>query len=792
MKNYFQNIAAKILEDRCVIICGSQLSALVNDSYSNNRIAARFLSDPTFNESYSVETDQFENKPLPEVFQQWIEITNSNDENYENRIKWINNNFLRQYYDLENNPSPAHMILVNLGCKYIFTTNYDSLIEEAYVRAGFPRNTINVVPSHNADSRIHFDFPYVYKLCGTAGEPGIKLAKEQFNNAKFQMSDEMRLRLLRRIIVFIGFDTLDDIMLSPIVRTIESSSPEAFYCVTNLKSTTPDCLSCLGAPMRLIEIDISDFLSQLYMELLSQTSDHFGYFATKRKIVENSALAYIRHSFTNKELAKLKEVRRRLDEQQEKMKMRASVGNTWYWDFAFHQGLYKAIPIKVFEKDFAKTYIKLRVSYSTYQSKSSLAEHEEIYSNLAQGKIAASARCLNRHLRNVTETATFWLKYFTVINHDILQSALHDYRSPLITEDGIQLDERVLKNNNKVLVLGDSGSGKTTFSIRQVIMSITTGSSIPIYIDLGSTRFGKNQINSMCAAQTFVHFLLSYFETMNLNSKSPRMLSYIIEEKVVNGEFLLILDGIEKLSAVLLQSLLERIRSFCLCKAELKLIITSQSDSLLVSHGETVCISEFVGFSDRQIHALPIVKSVNIRTLPGNRAILAVVLVDIVDSTRFSLEVGDDKMVEIKKLHFEQADTLAREFRGEILRKVGDEHVAVFWNSCLALDYALRLYWESGYDQLRIRVGIHVADLKISTDHNIDHPTLAYTKRVINQIGTASEIWLSNEAMNEINQMNKRQHSLLQWHAVEDLQLRGFPGTHVLWRLVQYQKIKTV
>jgi class 3 adenylate cyclase len=780
---HIKSIATKILEDKCVIVCGSQLSALVNEYYANHQIAAYFLSEHSgFFARLTGGLDEYRGKSLPELFQAWIHSPDGNEYNHKTRGNWISTNFLRHYFDPEQNPSTSHMVLVNLGCKYIYTTNYDRLIEEAYIRAGFPRDAINVVSADSAAPCIQFDFPYVYKLCGTAGEANISLAEIQFTNGEFNFGDEMRLRLLRRTIVFVGYNSLDEIMLSPIVRTIESSFPEAYYCVTNSASSLPNCLSCLGGAMSLLELDISDFLSQLYMEILSQTSDLFGYLSTKRKIVEHSAIAFLRTKINNIDSSRVRDIGLKLNEQRERMEKRSSVGNSWYWDFSFHQSLYKVVPAQVFEKDFAKIYLKLRVFYSTYQSKSTLAEHEEIYKNLVDKNVMATARSLNRHLRNVSETAGFWLKYFTSINKDILQAALHDYQTPLITEDDIQLDDRILKEHRKILVLGESNSGKTTFSVRQVILSITTGASIPIYIDFRSSQFGEDQISALAKSGTFELFLLQYFYSLNLSSK---MLRYIIAERVMNGEFLLVLDGVEKLFGGLGVNLLERISLYVSETHGIKLIITSQDDLLLRDGRREVFMSEIIGFTCNQTYTLPVAKPVNISVLAGSQCELALVFVDIVDSTSISLLLGDESVAELKRLHFAQVDRLTRKLQGKKIKENDDEHLAAFWNAGLALDYALQLQENSGCKEFRIRAGIHVGYVKVTRQHDVDGLTINYTKRVIDEIGTASEIWLSNEAKKQVDKLRRRRHNELRWQAIEDLELRGFSDTHVLWRLHQ-------
>jgi class 3 adenylate cyclase len=783
-----KTIAGRILEDQCILVCGSELSALAEESYANTKVAELFRHrHPESFPEIDGNNNYYSDKSLAEIIQIYANTPLSDEVKEQNTVDSISRNFLREHIELVQTPSTAHMILANLGCKYIYTTNYDKLIEKAYIKAGFPQEAINIVSAEFGDNRsLQFDFPHIYKLCGTAGERNIRLAERQFTNGKIYFSDEMRLRLLRRTIVFLGYNSFDDIMLTPFVKIIGSCHPKAYYCVTQSSQTQPKCLQALGEPMCSLQMDIGEFFAQLYMELLSQTSDLFGYLSTKRKVIENSAIAFFKNRIDSLDQSKLRDIEVKLNEHRNRMENGSSLGDAWYWDFSFHQSLYKALPVQTFEKDFSKIYLKLRVFYSTYQSNSTFTEHKEIYRNLSNGNVLATARCLNRHLRNVSETAAFWLRYLNIVNRDILQIALHDYRSPLYTENHIKLDEMVLKEHDKILLLGESNSGKTTYSVRQVVLSITTGSAIPVYIDLGSLKFGDSEIAILAKNDDFANFLYEYFKILNLSSK---MLTRIVEEKILNSGFLLIIDGIEKLQSSLAERFLQCIRSFLSDVNGLKVIVTSHSDLKFVDKISQESLSQIIGFAYDEIFVLPKISAVNLQELVGQNITLAIVFVDIVGSTELTYLFGENRMRGLMKLHFSQVDRLIHEMKGNRIRVEGDGHLVAFGSAGSALDYAMKLQRNTGDPNLRIRAGIHLGEVIVDDQNRIDGKTVAYTKRVIEAIQGADEIWLSTNAKEQIMHMNRPRHNDLKWEAIESRSLKGFPGKHTLWKVYNNQRI---
>lgn len=783
-----KTIAGRILEDRCIIICGSELSALADECYSNNKIAEKFLLDhgDCFRNSRDNDAD-YHNKSLAEIIQLWInDVPDIPDHGDQNIIDHLSFNHLGYLSEVDTSPSTSHMILANLGCKYIYTTNYDCLIEKAYYKAGFPADTINIVSDDVANSHFRFEFPVVYKLCGTAGRTNLKLAARQFRPESINFRDEMRFRLLRRTILFIGYNQNDDIMLKPFVDIIKNSRPEGYYCVTQTSSTQPLCLRALGNAMKSIDMNIGDFFSQLYMELLSQTSDLFGYLSTKRKVIENSAIAFVRNKIGSVKNERIDDIKRVLDRHRQTMGDAPNLGNAWYWDFSFHQSLYRALPIQTFQKDFSEIYLKLRVFFSTYQSAATLKEHELIYQRLRDRDAMGTARSLNRHLRNVSVTASFWLQYFKLVNKGILQLALHDYRTPLETDRGI-LDERALREHNRILILGESRSGKTTYSVRQVVLSITTGSSIPIYIDLGSERFTAEAISQLTNQNKITQFLLRYFHLLELPSK---MLETIIEEKVRSGGFLLVIDGMEKLEAQLARRLLHQICIYSSETTGLKVIITSQEESIQNAATGPTFLLEAVGLMHYEVYTLPapILKT---KDLVGTNCTLALVFTDIVGSVRmaYSRADNDERYQQLLNHHKQRVDTAIINFRGERVRDEGDAHLAVFRNVSSALDYALSLQDDSGNPEIRIRAGIHFAEVSVVEQQKINGLQVAYAKRVIEAIGSEAEIWLSTQAKAQIDQRKMRRFHHLKWQSINST-LKGFnDDTAILWKLEQNQQI---
>jgi class 3 adenylate cyclase len=253
-----------------------------------------------------------------------------------------------------------------------------------------------------------------------------------------------------------------------------------------------------------------------------------------------------------------------------------------------------------------------------------------------------------------------------------------------------------------------------------------------------------------------------------------------------NGCLLLILDGIQKLQPTLALRVLQCTKSFLSEVNGLKVIITSHTDLIFNTGTSKVSLSEIIEFTQLETFVLPRIKAVNSHDFIGRQVTLAIAFVDIVGSTELAYSLGEENYRKLMDEYFSQVNSYILRLRGEKIREQGDGHLAVFWNAGSALDYALMLQANT-HPQVRIRAGIHLGEVHFYQRQGIDGLSVAYAARVIEAIDKAAEIWLSRNAKDQVEQMNRQSHRMLDWERVDSKKFQGFPGTHTLWRLQQNQ-----
>jgi len=583
MNTHIKTIAEMILEDQCIIICGSDFSAIDNEKFSNKMIAKKFFDQYSKRLLKSDSEENLLKMSLPEISQVYIDTYDLPEDQTQTRIQTrvdeISIRFLQNNINLDERPTTTHLILANLGFRDIYTTNYDELIEKAYFEVGFP--FINVINEDDQFHKIdHKGFPNVYKLCGTSGSRNITLAKKQFEDRNLSRLHYPFMRqILRKTIIFIGYNEQDDITLSPYVNFIKQCHPANCYCVAPKSSNSPTILNNID-DLIYIPIEIGEFISRLYIALLSYTSDCFDYLSKKRKFIEQNAIIFLKQENIN-----ISEIKNRLIEHQSKYD---NVGNTWYYDYKFHLSLYESLSKKVFAKEFSEIYLKLRTFYSTYQTNSAILDHEKIYKNL-NTKSSEIVNCLVDHLDKATEIASFWLKYINKLNKEILIEALTDYETTLESNR----ENINLKRYKKILVLGNSGTGKTTYSKRQAILSIATGSEIPIYVDFNSSSPSKEKLQNLFFQDNFSEFIIDYFKLLELPCERPDL---VVGERLTSGKLLLIVDGFDRINPEFSLSIAKRIKNYHEEISKMKVIVTSRNQ-YIGSSSSSESLSEITGIN---------------------------------------------------------------------------------------------------------------------------------------------------------------------------------------------------
>ena len=168
----------------------------------------------------------------------------------------------------------------------------------------------------------------------------------------------------------------------------------------------------------------------------------------------------------------------------------------------------------------------------------------------------------------------------------------------------------------------------------------------------------------------------------------------------------------------------------------------------------------------------------------GSRVTLAIVFTDIVGSTALGVELADERMNEVRIAHFVQSRTLIAEHAGREIKTIGDSVMSVFRSVGAALDYAYALHLDPGPTELRargIRAGIHIGAVDV-IGNDIFGTEVAFAARVVHAINGA-EIWMGDQAKQDIGRAGIRRHGELQWRPHNDVELKGL-GTATLWSMV--------
>jgi class 3 adenylate cyclase len=167
----------------------------------------------------------------------------------------------------------------------------------------------------------------------------------------------------------------------------------------------------------------------------------------------------------------------------------------------------------------------------------------------------------------------------------------------------------------------------------------------------------------------------------------------------------------------------------------------------------------------------------------ASRTTLALVFTDIVESTRLAVELGDERMAEVRRSHFEQARRILSGLGGYEIKTIGDSFMVAFRTAVDALDFVLELHLNPGDQRIRVRAGIHVGPVHVEEEDAFG-TMVNFAARVVGKADGA-EIWVSNEAKSDIAQENAVRHSNLEWESHADCELKGFLGKYLLWKLRQ-------
>ncbi|WP_292378125.1 adenylate/guanylate cyclase domain-containing protein [Methanosarcina sp. UBA289] len=165
----------------------------------------------------------------------------------------------------------------------------------------------------------------------------------------------------------------------------------------------------------------------------------------------------------------------------------------------------------------------------------------------------------------------------------------------------------------------------------------------------------------------------------------------------------------------------------------------------------------------------------------GDRVTLAVVFTDVVNSTVLGDEIKDEAMDKVRSAHFTQSRRLIYKFKGREIKTMGDSFMAAFKSVDQALDYARELQGNTGHPLVKIRAGIHIGSMTVEKG-DVFGDTVNFASRVVGSIKGA-EIWLSDRAKKDIDQLGALRHKQLCWERHDSVIMKGFPGVFALWSI---------
>jgi len=164
------------------------------------------------------------------------------------------------------------------------------------------------------------------------------------------------------------------------------------------------------------------------------------------------------------------------------------------------------------------------------------------------------------------------------------------------------------------------------------------------------------------------------------------------------------------------------------------------------------------------------------------KATLAIVFTDIVSSTALGNKLGNRAMDELRRAHFRCAAELVNRCGGRVVKTLGDSVLAAFHAAGDALDFASAVNRDPGDERISVRAGIHVGPVTVE-ENDVYGATVNYAARVVAATKEA-EVWLSSEAKSHVDQEGAPHQALLRWLNHSGLEIKGFPGKHILWSFV--------
>jgi WD40 repeat protein/class 3 adenylate cyclase len=164
-----------------------------------------------------------------------------------------------------------------------------------------------------------------------------------------------------------------------------------------------------------------------------------------------------------------------------------------------------------------------------------------------------------------------------------------------------------------------------------------------------------------------------------------------------------------------------------------------------------------------------------------DRVTLAIVFTDVAGSTALGQQLKDHRMLEVRRAHFAQSRKLIEQYKGREIKTIGDSVMVAFRSVEKALDYAMALHNEPGNSHIKIRAGIHIGPMQIE-ENDVFGSAVNFAARVVESI-TGPEIWLSDQAKEDLDRSGALHHAGLKWHEHSAMIMKGFSGLFTLWSI---------
>ena len=152
-----------------------------------------------------------------------------------------------------------------------------------------------------------------------------------------------------------------------------------------------------------------------------------------------------------------------------------------------------------------------------------------------------------------------------------------------------------------------------------------------------------------------------------------------------------------------------------------------------------------------------------------------VVFTDIVDSTKFMSEVGDQEGRDAMRAVEQQVSNLANRHQGRVIKNLGDGSLVTFGSNTAALQFALELQSQRDPDSLQLRIGMAAGE-PIEEGSDIHGAVVAYASRVAD-IGRAGEI-IASDSVRQLAMGKGFQFSPMGRH-----DLKGFDEPATVWKV---------